>query len=96
MAFTFYFPSNGDHDDQDKFMDHVWNERIMDYLIYVRRISLRGNPYIKGVFLLNDDATPPSEFECAPLSNDNDIIPLASEFQEELSVENNGVELGSL
>ena len=44
---------------------------------------------------LNDDATVPSELECVPLSED--CIPcLVSEFQEELSMENNGVELGSL
>jgi len=76
-------------------MQNMWNQGTMSYLIFARRMSLRGNPYIKGVFILNDDITAPSEFECIPISED--CVPcLVSEFQEELSMENNGVELGSL
>ena len=88
----FYFPSNGE--DQDTLMEHLWNQGIMSYLIFVRRMSHRGNPYIKGVFILDDDnATVPSEFDCIPLSKDG-LSQLVTEFQEELSIENNGVELG--
>ena len=77
IALKFYFPSNGE--DQDAFMQNMWNEGIMSYLIFTPRMSLRGNPHIKGVFILNDDAMVPSEFECIPLSED--CIPcLVSEF----------------
>ena len=92
MALKFYFPSNGE--DQDAFMEHMWNQRTMSYLIFARRMSLRGNPYIKGVLVLNDNATAPSEFECIPLSEEA-LSCLVSELQEELSMENNGVELTS-
>ena len=95
-ALKFYFPSNGNDCNQDEFMEHMWNQGAMSYLIFVRRMSLRGNPYIKGVFILDDDnAVVPPEFECTPLSED--CVPcLVSELQEELWMENNGIELGSL
>ena len=94
MAQKFYFPSNGE--DQDALIEHTWNQGVMSYLLFVRRMSHRGNPYIKGVFILDDDdATVPSEFECTLLSNDYASL-LVSEFQEELSMENNGVKSGSL
>ena len=92
-ALKFYFPSNGE--DQDALMEHTWNQGVMSYLLFVRRMSHRGNPHIKGVFVLNDNVTPPPQFECTPLS-DGYIPCLVSELQEELSMENNGVELGSL
>ena len=92
-ALKFYFPSNGK--DQDALMEHTWNQGVMSHLLFVRRMSHRGNPHIKGVFVLNDNTMPPPQFECNPLFND--CIPcLVSELQEELSMENNGVELGSL
>ena len=76
-------------------MENLWNQGTLSYLIFTRRMSLRGNPYIKGVFILNDDAMPPSEFECKLLSKD--CVPCSvSDFREELSTENNGVELGFL
>ena len=69
-ASTFYFPSN-DYGDQDQFMHQIWQEGTMDYLIYVRRVSLRGNPYIKGLFVLNNESAPlPSEFEVQPIPDD--------------------------
>jgi hypothetical protein len=91
-AFTFYFPSNGDHDDHDEFMQQIWNERILDYLIYVRRVSLRGNPYIKGLFVVNDDSVlPPLPFEVNPISHDC-VSHLLQNFKEEQRIENNAVE----
>ena len=94
VALKFYFPSNSE--DQDEFMKGLWNRGVMSYLIYTRRMSLRGNPYIKGVFILNDEDTMvPSEFECIPLSED--CVPsLVNEFQEEILMENNGVKVGYL
>ena len=94
IALKFYFPSNGE--DQDAFMQDWWNQGAVSYLIFTRRMSLRGNPYIKGVFILDDDkAVVPPEFECKLLSDD--CVPcLVSPFQEELSMENNGMELGSV
>lgn len=92
VLLKFYTHSNGN---QDEFMEHMWKQGTMSYLIFVRRMSLRGNPYIKGVFAINDTVTPPPEFECTQLSND--CVPrLVSELQEELSIENNGIELGVL
>ena len=93
MALKFYFPSNGE--DQDALMEHLWNQGTMSYLIFFRRMSLRGNPYIKGVFVLDDgDAMVPSEFDCIPLFKDG-FSQLVSECQEELSMENNSYKLGS-
>ena len=95
-ALKFYFPSNGNDRNQDEFMEHMWNQGEMSYLIFVRRISSRGNPYIKGVFIVNDEdtVTALSEFECTQLSEEA-FSCLVSELQEELSIEHNGVELGS-
>ena len=94
IALTFYFPSNGDHGDQDKFMHQIWNEHIMDYLIYVRRMSLRGNPHIKGLFILNDESAPlPSEFEVQPIPDDC-LGCLLRQFKEEQKIENNAMEHG--
>ena len=90
----FYFPSNNG-DDQDAFMEHLWKQGTMSYLIFVRRMSLRGNPYVKGVFACDDTMTPPPEFECSLLEGDC-VSCVISDIQEELSVENNGMELGSL
>ena len=92
-AFTFYFPSNGD-DNQDDFLHQVWNEGIMDYLIYVRRVSLRGIPYIKGLFILHDEsASIPHEFEVHPIPDDC-LECLQRQFEEEQRTENNGIEYG--
>jgi hypothetical protein len=91
-AFTFYFPSNGDHDDQDKFMQQIWNERILDYLFYVRRVSLRGNPYIKGLFIVNGEAPSlPVEFEVKPIPDDC-VDFLLEDFKEEQRIHNNATE----
>ena len=96
VALAFYFPSNGDHDYQDDFICRIWNERIMDYLIYVRRVSLRGIPYIKGLFMLKDESAPlPSKFEVHPISDDC-IECLYRQFKEEQKMENNAMEYGHL
>lgn len=91
-TFAFYFPSNDD--DQDAFMHQLWNERTMDYLIYVRRISSRGNPYIKGLFIMRDETTsPPPEFELRPIPDDS-VSYLVQQFKEEQMFENNATEYG--
>lgn len=62
----FHFPSNGE--DQDAFMENLWNQGTMFHLTLTRRMSLCGNPQTKGVFILdNDDTSVPSEFECTQL-----------------------------
>ena len=96
IALTFYFPPSNDHGDQDKFIHHIWNEGIMDYLIYVKRISSRGNPYIKGLFILNDESVPLSpEFEVKPIDDDC-IESLHRQFKEEQEIENNVIKYGHL
>ena len=91
-VFSFYFPSD-DHD-QDGFMHSLWNDRTMDYLIYVQRISHRGNPYIKGLFIWKDESVPlPSEWEVYPIPDDV-VKHVYRQFKEEQELENNGVELG--
>ena len=93
-AFSFYFPSD-DHD-QDGFMYSLWNDRTMDYLIYVRRLSRHGNPYIKGFFVWKDESVPlPSEFEVNPIPDDV-VKHVHQQFKEEKELENNGVEFGYL
>lgn len=93
-ALKSYFPSKGE--DQDAVMKHLWDQGATSHLMFVQRMSLRGNPHIKGVFIPNhEDATTPSELECVPLSKDH-VRPSVNEFREELSMTNNGVELGSL
>ena len=92
-ASTFHFPSNGDHD-QDEFMHQIWNERIMDHLICARRLSLKGNPCIKGPFILNNEsASLPPEFEVHPIPDDC-LGCLYQQFKEEQEIENNAVEYG--
>ena len=92
-VFTFYFPSNGDHD-QDSFIRSIWDEHAMEYLIYVRRVSLKGNPYIKGLFILNDESFPlPPEFE-VNLIPDDCVECLQQQFKEEQEIENNATEYG--
>ena len=94
IALTFYFPSNDGHSDQDKFIHQIWNEHIMDYLIYARRMSMRGNPCIKGLFILNDEsASLPSEFEVQPIPDDC-LGCLVRQFKEEQKIENNAMEHG--
>ena len=90
----FYFPSNDDGD-QDEFMQSVWEQGIMSYLIFTQRVSLRGNPYIKGVFVLNDGAIAPLEFECIPLPHDH-ALSLIESFREEISIKANDLELGRI
>ena len=93
IALTFYFPSN-DYGDQDKFMHQIWQEGTMDYLIHARRVSLRGNPHIKGLFVLNNESAPlPSEFEVQPIPNDC-LGCLLQQFKEEQKIENNATECG--
>ena len=91
-ALKFYFPSNGEN--QDHFMKDLWDQGTMSYLIFIHRISLRGNPYTKGVFILKDGAPIPP-FECTPIPEEF-IGLMVSEFKEELMIENNGEELGYL
>ena len=95
IALKFYLPSHGEDEDEVILKD-LWDAAAPPYMIFVRRISFRGNPYIKGVFMLKDeDALVPSEIVCVPLSDDC-VDPLVNEFREELAAEKNGVELGSL
>ena len=94
IALTFYFPSNGNQGNQDKFMHQIWQEGTIDYLIHVRRVSLRGNPYIKGLFVLNNESAPlPSEFEVQPIPDDC-LGCLLRQFKEEQKIENNATEYG--
>ena len=89
----FYYPSNSE--DQEAVLKNLWQQDAISRMIYVRRMSHRGNPYIKGIFTLNEDAadfTPPPEIQCIPLNEDSTIA-LVDEFRQELSVEDNGVEL---
>ena len=94
-ALKFYLPSNGE--DQD-LMKYLWENTDIPYMIFVQRMSFRGNPYIKGVIILDNDSTMtmiPPELICTRLRDDY-VAPLVNEFREELSVQNNGTELGSL
>ena len=68
----------------------------MDYLIYVRGVSLKGNPYIKGLFILKDESAPlPSEFEVHPIPDDC-FAYAHHQYKEEQKFENNATEYGSL
>ena len=68
----------------------------MDYLIYVRRISHHGNPYIKGLLVWRDESIPlPSEFEVNPIPDDV-VKHVYHHFKEEQELENNGTEFGHL
>ena len=76
-------------------MHEIWNDNIMDYLIYVRRVSLKGLPHIKGLFILKDESTPlPSEFEVHPISNDDVLACVHHQYKEEQKFENNAIEYG--
>lgn len=96
VTVKFYFPSNGE--DQEAVLKSLWQQEAVSHMIYVRRMSQRGNPYIKGVFSLNEndnDFAPPPEIQCIPLDEDSTTA-LVNEFRDELLVEDNGVELGDL
>ena len=92
-ALKFYLPSNGE--DQD-LLKYLWDNTDIPYMIFVQRMSFRGNPYTKGVIILDNESTMiPPELICTPLRDDY-VAPLVNEFREELLVQNNGTELGSL
>jgi hypothetical protein len=93
-SLKFYLPSsNGE--DHDAFLEDLWHQGNISYLIYTRRISQRGNPYIKGVLIVDDDNTIPPELECTPIPWIHTSL-LVNELKEELSAEQNGVEQGTL
>ena len=94
LKFVFYSPLSDDNDDvQDGLMHHIWSQRAMDYLIFVRRMSSRGNPYIGGLFVSNEEVILPPEFEVR-LIPDEHYEELHQQFKEEQRNENNATEYG--
>ena len=92
-ALKFYLPSNGE---DQSLLKYLWDNNPIPYMIFVQRMSFPGNPYSKGVIILDDESTViPPELICTPLRDDY-VAPLVNEFREELSMQNNGIELGSL
>ena len=93
IALSFYLPSNTS--DEDTFISQIWHEGAIDYLIYVKRISARGNPYIKGLLILKDEsASLPSELELRPVP-DNCLECMWRQFKDEQEMEQNAVEYGT-
>ena len=89
-AATFYCPDPPD--EIDRLMDDIWSTKKIDYLIYVRRISQRGNPYVRGMLISNDETNPlPPEFEIHPIPG-TCVDYVWRQFKEEIHIENNGLE----
>ena len=98
-SFRFYFPSsNGDNGGLDDFIHRFWKDQKdrIDYILYVRRISMRGMPCIKGLIVVNDSSTIniPDEFEVQEIPEDY-LVCIHNEFKEEQRVESNATECGS-
>ena len=89
-AATFYMPSPPN--EIDDIMHEFWKEGNARHLIHVKRMSSKGNPYVRGLLVSTTDAIPlPPEFELSHVPDDR-IDPVYERFEAELDVENNGAE----
>ena len=95
VSLTFYFPFDGDNGGQDNFIYQYWKEQKgnIDYLMHVRRVSMRGMPYIRGLIVFDGSATIPNEFEVHEIPDDC-VDFVYQQFKEEQRIESNATEFG--
>ena len=89
-AATFYIPSPPE--EIDDILGEIWRESNARHLIYVKRVSSRGNPYVRGLLISDAESIPlPSDFELNYLSEDC-IDSSYNKFRCEIAHQNNGAE----
>ena len=89
IATTFYMPSPSN--EIDDVLGDIWREGNARHLIYVKRISSRGNPYVRGLLISDTEIPLPPEFELSYLSED--YVSVAHQnFKDEIDSQNNGTE----
>ena len=89
-AATFCMPSPPE--EIDDILGEIWRESNVSHLIYVKRVSSRGNPYVRGLLISDAELIPlPSDFEVNCLSEDC-IDSTYNKFKGEIANQNNGVE----
>ena len=89
-AATFYMPSPPD--EIDDIIGEIWRESNAMRLIYVKRVSSRGNPCVRGLLISDTESIPfPSDFELIYLSEDC-VNSTYNKFKHEIANQNNGVE----
>ena len=92
-AAIFYCPSPPS--EVSHLLNRIWKEENVRHLIYVKRISSRGDPCMRGLIVSADDVIPlPNEFELRHLPEE-EIEPVLQEFQDEIAHERNGAECSS-
>ena len=97
-AATFHFPNPPGEvshlliESGKKKTSSIWKEEDIKQMIYVRRVSLRGNPHMRVLIVSADDIIPlPPEFELRHLPEEQ-IETTVQDFQEEIAHERNGTE----
>ena len=80
----------------EKELEHLHKQGSLQYVIYVKRSSRFGNPYIKGLIVVKDEDTfLPEVMEIKEVPPDCAEYIWAG-FKTEQELEDNAVELGSL
>lgn len=86
----FYYGSPPD--EISHLLNRIWKEENVRHMIYVKRVSSRGNPYIRGLIVSADNVIPlPPEFEIRYLPEEQIKFSL-EDFREEIAHERNGTE----
>ena len=89
-AATFYYPNPPE--EIFHLLNGIWKEEDIGQMIYVKRVSSRGNPCIRGLIVSADATIPlPSDFELRHVPEEQ-IEPTLQDFQEEIAHERNGTE----
>ena len=89
-AATFYMPSPPTK--IEEMIGDIWEEGKMRCLIYVKRMSSRGNAYVKGLAVSDSEAIPlPSSFELTYVP-DEWVGDTYQNFKEEIDALDNGAE----
>ena len=93
-SLTFYVPFP-DAPAVEKELEYLYNQGSLQYVIYVKRSSRFGNPYIKGLVVVKDEDTLiPEVMEIKEAPPDSAEYIWAG-FKTEQELEGNAVELGS-
>ena len=82
-AAIFHYPSPPN--EVPHLLNRIWKEEDVHHMIWVRRMSSRGNPHTRGLIVSADDVIPlPLEFEIRHLPFE-EIEPTLQGFQQEMA-----------